>query len=138
VTVSTLLREDAALALAAPQHTFVRYWLPVLAYVAMIFTLSAQPHLQVPFHFQNADKVVHMSEYCGLGLLMVRALRTLPRLRSAAAAGLVAITIGVGIGSADELFQSTVPGRDSDVFDLIADSIGVTLSQTLYLWVKRP
>ena len=126
------------MALAAPQHTLVRYWLPVLAYVAMIFTLSAQPHLQVPFHFQNADKVVHMSEYCGLGLLVVRALGTLPRLRSAAAAGLVAITIGVGIGSADELFQSTVPGRDSDVFDLIADSIGVTVAQIVYVWVKRP
>src|SRR5262245_47241611 len=57
-----LLREDAALALAAPRHTFVRYWLPVLTYVAMIFTLSAQPHLRPPFHFQNADKVVHMTE----------------------------------------------------------------------------
>src|SRR5262245_65127398 len=102
----------------------------------MIFTLSAQPNLQVPFHFQNADKVVHMSEYCGLGLLVVRALRTLPRLRSAVAAGLVAITIGVGIGSADELFQSTVPGRDSDVFDLIADSIGTTVAQIVYVWVK--
>jgi hypothetical protein len=95
--VSTLLREDAALALAAPRHTFVRYWLPVLVYVAMIFTLSAQSHLRVPFRFQNADKVVHMTEYCGLGLLVVRALRTLPRLQNAAVAGLVAITIGVGI-----------------------------------------
>jgi len=104
----------------------------------MIFTLSAQPRLRVPFHFENADKVVHMTEYCGLGILVVRALRTVPRLASAAVAGLLAIGIGVGIATADELFQSTVPGRDSDVFDAIADSIGVTIAQVLYVWVKRP
>jgi len=126
------------LALAAPRHTFIRYWLPVVAYIAMIFTLSAQPNLKVPFHFQNADKVIHMSEYCGLGILVVRALRTVPRLQSAVVAGLVAIMIGVGIGASDELFQSTVPGRDSDVFDWIADSIGVTMAQVIYIWVKRP
>ena len=126
------------MALAAPRHLLVRYWLPVLAYVAMIFTLSAQPRLRVPFHFQNADKVVHMTEYCGLGILVVRALRTVPRLASATAAGLLAIGIGVGIATADELFQSTVPGRESDVFDAIADSIGVTFAQVLYVWVKRP
>ena len=126
------------MALAAPRHTFIRYWLPVVAYIGMIFTLSAQSHLQVPFHFQNADKVVHMSEYCGLGLLMVRALRTVPRLQSAVVAGLVAIGIGVGIAASDELFQSTVPGRDSDVFDAIADSIGVTMAQVIYIWAKRP
>ena len=53
----------------------------------MIFTLSAQSHLRVPFRFQNADKVVHTTEYCGLGLLVVRAARTLPRLQNAAVAG---------------------------------------------------
>jgi VanZ family protein len=134
----TRLKEEEALVPAAPRRTFIRYWLPVLAYVGMIFTLSAQPNLQVPFRFENADKVVHMTEYCGLGILMVRALRTLPRLASAALAGIVAILIGVGIATSDELFQSTVPGRDSDVFDAIADTIGVTLAQISYVWVKRP
>ena len=122
----------------APRPTFVRYWLPVLAYVALIFTLSAQPHLRSPLKFEMSDKVIHVGEYGLLGLLLVRALGTLPRLRGALLAGLVTVAIGAGIGASDELFQSTVPGRDSDVFDLIADTVGLSLSQLAYLWVRRP
>jgi VanZ family protein len=110
----------------------------VIAYVGLIFTLSAQPHLRVPWSYENGDKVAHITEYFGLGILLVRALRTLPRIRSAMLAGLTAVAIGVGIGGSDELFQSTVPGRDSSVFDLVADSVGVTLAQIAYLWIKRP
>jgi VanZ family protein len=127
------------LAQDAPRpRPFVRYWLPVLAYVGLIFTLSAQPGLQPPFHFQYADKVAHISEYGVLGFLLARALRTVPRFRSLLLACGFAVAIGAGIGSADELFQSTVPGRDSSVYDLIADTIGLTLAQLAYLWVERP
>jgi VanZ family protein len=126
------------LAHEAPSRTFVRYWLPVLAYVALIFVLSAQPGLKPPFKFEMADKVAHICEYGVLGLLLVRALRTLPRLRSVLLAGVAAVAIGTCIGTSDELFQSLVPGRDSSVFDLIADTVGLSLAQLAYLWVKRP
>ncbi len=126
------------MAQAAPQRTFVRYWLPVLAYVGVIFALSAQPGLEPPFHFENADKVCHMSEYGVLGVLLARALNTLPRFRNILIACLVAIAIGSAIAASDELFQSTVPNRDPDVFDWLADTIGLTLAQVVYLWARRP
>ena len=54
----------------APRSVFVRFWLPVVAYVGLIFTLSAQPGLQPPMHFQYADKVAHICEYGVLGFLL--------------------------------------------------------------------
>lgn len=126
------------MAQGVPRRTFVPYWLPVLGYVSLIFVLSAQPGLQPPFHFQNADKVCHMTEYGGLGVLLARALNTLPRFRNLLAACLLAIAIGAAIAAADEVFQSTVPDRDPDVLDWVADTIGLSLAQVVYLWVRRP
>lgn len=130
-------REDA-LAHDGPRRRFVRYWLPVLAYVSLIFVLSAQPGLAPPVKFEYSDKVAHLLEYGGLGVLLARALITLPRLNTMLLAGLVAVAIGTGIAAADEAFQSTVPNRDSNVYDLIADSIGLSLGQLVYVWFRRP
>ena len=120
------------------RFTFTRHWLPVLLYVALIFTLSSMPHLQAPFHFPNADKVMHIGEYGLLGLLLVRALHTIARLESMLAAGLLALVIGVAIGGADELYQRGVPGRESSILDVVADTLGVSLSQIAYAWAHRP
>jgi len=121
----------------APQR-FARYWLPVLAYVALIFILSSMSHLRSPLRFANADKVIHMCEYGILGLLLVRALRTLPASGGLLAAGALAIAIGMGVGAADETYQRGVPGRDSSPLDWVADTLGLSLAQTGYAWAKRP
>ena len=126
------------MALEARRPTFVRYWLPVLAYVSLIFYLSAQPGLRPPLHFQMADKVAHMCEYGVLSLLLGRAIRTTRRFEGLLAAGLMAVVIGAGIGASDELFQSTVPNRDSSVYDWMADTMGLSIAQVVYAWVKRP
>lgn len=120
------------------QRTFVRYWLPVLAYVSLIFVLSAQPGLKPPLKFEASDKVAHILEYGGLGFLLARAMITLPRLKSVLLAGLCAFAVGAGIAAADELFQSTVPHRDSSVYDWIADTIGLSLAQVATVWIRRP
>ncbi len=123
---------------APPRFAFVRDWLPVLLYVALIFTLSSMPHLQAPFHFPNADKVMHLGEYGLLGLLLTRVLHTMPRLESMLAAGFIAVAIGVAIGGVDELYQRGVPGRESSLLDLVADMLGLSLSQIAYAWAHRP
>ncbi len=111
---------------------FLRYWLPALAYVTLIITLSAQPHLKVPFDFRYSDKLAHLAEYGVLGLLLVRALHGSLGLPLAVTTALLAIGIGALIGAGDEYFQSFVPGRDSSVFDWMADVTGVTLAQIAY------
>lgn len=116
---------------------FMRYWLPVAAYVAMIFVLSAQPNLRPPLQFQNSDKVSHLLEYGLLGLLLVRALRATLRTRSWLFTTMLALGLGLGIGAGDEYFQSFIPGRDSTVFDWLADGTGLTFAQLAYLAVAR-
>lgn len=123
---------------APPRRVFARYWLPVLVYVALIFVVSAQPRLQPPLKFRNSDKVAHIGEYGMLGFLLGRALHTVPATAAPLAAGGVAVVMGAGIAIGDELFQSTVPGRDSSLLDFVADVLGLALSQLVYLWVKRP
>jgi VanZ family protein len=112
---------------------FVRDWLPVLAYVAVIFTVSAQPNLSGPLHFQNSDKVSHLLEYGGLGWLLGRALRHTFGWPISARAALIAVAIGALVGGADEWFQSHVPGRDSSMLDWCADASGLVLAQVFDL-----
>ena len=113
------------------------YWLPVVLYVGVIFLVSAQPHLRPPLSFQFSDKLMHVLEYSGLGVLLARALLASgPRQRPAALA-LLALCLGIAIGTADELFQATVPGRQSSGFDLMADTLGVGLAQIVYRTLAR-
>jgi hypothetical protein len=116
---------------------FVRYWLPLLAYVALIFTLSAQPHLSPPLHFQNADKLCHLGEYGVLGILLFRVVRAQGWGRRRDVAALFVLLAGMAIGGADERFQSIIPGRSCDLFDWLADSLGVGLAQVISLaWTE--
>ena len=112
---------------------FIRYWLPVLLYLTLIVTLSAQPGLRPPARFDLTDKFYHTLEYFGLGLMIARAFRsgrrgTLPVLDMA-----MVVTLGLIVGASDEIFQSYIPGRESDILDVLADTTGVLLAQVAYL-----
>lgn len=120
-----------------PSGLFPRYWLPLLAYVALIFTLSAQPNLSPPMHFQNSDKLCHLAEYGGLGWLLFRLVRAMHWVRRKDAAALLVLGIGMAIAGADERFQSLIPGRMCDLFDWLADSLGIALAQVISLaWTE--
>lgn len=106
-------------------------WLPVAAYVALIFTLSAQAGLTVPGTFEWRDKLAHTIEYGLLGLLVFRAVRdTWPGVPAVRRVLLSALAIAA-LGGIDERFQAGVPGRDSSVYDWYADATGATLSQII-------
>ena len=108
-------------------------WLPVLAYVALIFTLSAQPHLVIPGTYEYRDKLAHLLEYGGLGWLVQRAARdtwpTAGRVRRL----VLGMAAASALGAADEKFQAIIPGRESSVYDWLADTTGATLVQLVVL-----
>ena len=116
---------------------FVRYWLPALAYVTLIFLVSSRPYLRAPLRFQNADKLVHVLEYGGLGVLWARALGSTSRFRGALRGGSMALMLGMVVGASDEVFQAGVPGRQSSVFDFLADTLGLALAVLIYLGARR-
>ena len=112
--------------------------LPVLAYVALIFVISAQPNLKPPLQFDNSDKLYHLAEYGGLGLLLARAIRATGRFAHGVHAGLAALCVGIVIATADEMFQSTVPGRIASGFDLMADTLGLIAAVLVYAaWARE-
>jgi hypothetical protein len=116
---------------------FMGFWLPVLAYVCIIFAASSQPHLQAPLRFANGDKIAHLGEYLVLGLLLVRALRATLRVSRPLFAAMIAIGLVVIVGASDEFLQSFIPDRTSDVFDLLADVLGGAIAQVVYVMFVR-
>ncbi|HEU4334284.1 MAG TPA: VanZ family protein [Candidatus Eisenbacteria bacterium] len=105
---------------------FLRYWLPVLLYVLLIFTLSSLPGPKIPGPFRWMDKLVHMLEYSLFGLLVGRAIRFTMIGGGRAAVSIAAIAFGAGVALLDELYQSLIPGRHSDPFDWLVDVGAIT------------
>ena len=96
-------------------------WGPFLLALAFGFTLSSMP--SVPGTEYVWDKILHVIEFTGLGLLGLRAFHgglARPRLGPTVAAGIVVVLWG----ASDEFHQSFVPGRDASVRDLAADVVG--------------
>ena len=105
----------------------------VIALMVAITIASSRPGHALPdMSFRFADKLVHAAAFAVLGGLWAWALGV------KRAALLVSIAICVAFGIADELHQSTVPGRFPDVFDGIADTVGAVLGvASMRVWSSR-
>jgi len=114
---------------------FFRYWLPVVAYIGLIFSLSSIKGSDIPGGFPNMDKIAHLLEYSLLGLLIGRAIRFTMAGSGMKVAAIVTVLLGAAIGVADELYQRRVPERTSDVRDWIVDVSAVTISVLFTQWV---
>ena len=93
--------------------------------MALIFVISSF-ELEVPGirHFPLRDKGIHLLEYTVLGWLCAAASsRTWP---SASVWRTVAFAVFISAlwGLSDEIHQAFVPGRSSEVADVIADLFG--------------
>ena len=103
-------------------------WVPVIAWAALIFALSAQPDLRlasdvvVDFVIR---KVGHMAIFGILALLLWLALATTTALRPPWAWALM-ITVVYAIS--DELHQGIVAGRGPSAGDVGFDAIGAVLA----------
>jgi len=112
-----------------------KVWIPVVAYVALIFALSSIPNLAPPTSMTNADKLAHLTEYGILGWLLVRALGTRFPSRPVLAI-LGSFLIGATIAATDEIYQGTV-GRHRDPRDWAADATGVLVASLIWLLLQR-
>jgi VanZ family protein len=94
-------------------------WLPVVAWAALIFTLSSIPDLGTGLGLWDTilRKGAHMTEYAILGALLLRALaREVP-----------AFLAGVVYSVSDEFHQHFVGGRHASPIDVAIDSTGVLI-----------
>ena len=109
-------------------------WGPVVVYMAILFGLSSQSSLPQP-PGTLSDKHLHAIAYGGLSALACRALAAgaLDAVTPARAVG--AVGVAVLYGATDEFHQAFVPGRSSDVLDLVADGVGAALAAGgLWAW----
>lgn len=112
--------------------TIVWRFAPPLALMAVIFALSAQPHLATDLGTIDliGRKLMHMLEYGLLWLLWHRALGW----RNA----WVAAAIAIGYAATDELHQTFVEGRQGHPRDVAIDTLGVIVAATAYrYWTRR-
>jgi VanZ family protein len=109
-------------------------WAAVVAWMGLIFFLSAQPQLpnvMPPGLPQIQDVIGHFTVYAVLAALLWWALR---------GAGvrhplLWALAAAVFYGATDEFHQSFVPNRYPDVFDLATDFAGAVTALLIVWWL---
>ncbi len=98
-------------------------WLPPLLWSAVILGASSIQDLQTTTGgIEIRDKLAHFGEYFVFGWLAARCFDTerwSPRRHF-----ITTLAFGIGLGLLDEFYQGFVPGRERDVLDLAADSIG--------------
>ena len=103
-------------------------WLPVAAYMALIFYFSSSSHPdeELPkFLFEAlGDKLLHMIEFAVLGVLCYRAFRRAAGPFAAGYAVVFAIVTASLYGATDELHQAFVPFRTATWMDWMADTAG--------------
>ena len=107
------------------------YWLPVLAYVGAIFSLSTVRGGGTPWLFPNMDKVMHLLEYALFGLLLGRAVRFTLSGSKRWIASVATLGLGAAVGALDEIYQAHVPTRNSSVADWVTDVAAVGLAVLL-------
>lgn len=99
------------------------WWLPVIAYMAMLFGFSSLSKLPEP-PGELSYYHLHLAAYAGLAIVTVRALANGILRNITWRVVLGAIVISGLYGVSDEYHQRFVPGRDFDVFDMLADALG--------------
>jgi VanZ family protein len=108
---------------------WIRLWLPVVAWAAVIFAFSAVPDLGTGLGGWDLvlRKLAHVAEYAVLGALLVRA---------TGRSGL-AFLLGTLYAMSDELHQTFVPGRAGRPVDVVIDMVGLTCGIALWQSLRQ-
>jgi len=96
--------------------------------------LSSIPYLSAPrAEFKLLDKLYHFIEFGVLSFLLFLAFFKSDVSLFQSRPQLFSVILGVVYALSDEVHQKFVPGRSADVFDFLADCIGVIVVQVV-LW----
>ena len=113
---------------------FIKYWLPVIIYAIIIFSISSIPGKAIPPIFKYQDVVFHFLEYAFLSVLLNRALKAavIPDARIRRFCWVFILCLLYALS--DELHQLFVPYRVASLSDIATDGLGAFVAGIIYLW----
>ena len=129
-------------AMTVLNRRLLTHWLPMVLWVALIFLLSSLTSFPEPslptavgsWVVRHKRTFAHLGEYVVLALLAYRATRTLHTRRQAQ---VIVLVFCLAVAGLDEVYQSTVPGRDGDVVDVVIDGTGAAVALAIAsLWQR--
>ncbi|MDX8394809.1 MAG: VanZ family protein [Mariprofundaceae bacterium] len=97
----------------------------LLLYCGLIYWLSDQSSLPTPMFFPHQDKLMHATAYALLAWFAWQVILHTEKPKLFCMMGSLLFCSLYGIS--DEWHQSFVPGRQADVWDWVADTIGAAL-----------
>jgi len=108
------------------RRQIVCYWAPPIVWAGLILVGTSLPRAPGP-DVVGFDKVSHLIAYGVLGVLLMHSLL---RCQCQALPKAAAFTLGAGavFAALDELHQSWIPGRHTDIRDFAADCVGLLLA----------
>jgi VanZ family protein len=115
-----------------PFRLLLYYWLPLIAYLALIVVQSHYPTPEAVPRLPYFDLLLHIGGYGLLGLLLCRAYRSRWPEASRRSLARSAVLTAALFGLSDEIHQSFIPLRTADAWDVVADVIGAALGVGLY------
>jgi VanZ family protein len=103
---------------------FLKYWVPVIVWMGVIFTLSAIPNLKTNLEQDFLlRKIAHMVEFAILTGLLYRAISAY----GGPSAGWFAFVFALFYACSDEIHQFFVRGRHCSLKDIGIDAIGILI-----------
>lgn len=102
----------------------IKFWLPVLVCMGLIFYASSLPASEIPLLFPFQDILCHLLIYLSMAYFFSRALKKTYVNIVSAKIILYAVIFTTFYGITDEFHQSFIPGRVASTFDLFIDIAG--------------
>ena len=112
--------------------------IPAIAVALMIFILSNGPMPELPtFGIVWEDKILHVSAYSTFGISLILFLFANFKNFKLFKYAYITLAIGAFYGITDEFHQLFIPTRTSDIYDWMADVIGISLSIIFIKLIKN-
>lgn len=112
-------------------------WLALVGWIGVIFWFSSQPDLKSGLEtWQDVvlRKIAHASEYFVLSYFFSRCLAVQGAWRSRHY--LAVVIFALAVASVDELYQTTVRGRNGSPMDMFIDVVGAAAFTSLHRFAR--
>lgn len=107
---------------------FAKHHLPAILYAALIIAVSSMPNLHAgAINVPGLDKAAHFAEYAIFSVLVFRSFANISSRMHINYTFLLSLLFISIFAIIDEFYQRYIPGRDSDVLDIIFDLLGSIL-----------